>query len=91
MVTADSIKEYGYLGDESYQPGVMSMCIDAAKEWLANADVRERVSPLYDLAVSMLAMHWYDHRAVMAIGAQPTEIEHGLQSIIHQLANGGTP
>ena len=38
-----------------------------------------------DLGCYMLAMHWYDQRGVVTLGAVQGEILHGVQSIIHQL------
>ena len=81
-------KSYGYGTDADWQPEVAQMCLDAAKEYLANAGVKERLqSPLYDLAVYMLTMHWYDNRGVQVIGQVRGEIQMGVRSIIHQLSD----
>lgn len=87
MVTLDGMKEYGYADDVSWQPGVAVRCLNAAKEYYLNAGVKERPSELYDQAVYMLAMHWYDNRDVDMLGQVRGEISHGVQSIIHQLAS----
>lgn len=81
-------KNYGYGTDADWQPDVAQMCLDAAKEYLANADVQEREnSQLYDLAVYMLTMHWYQNRGVMIVGQVRGEIQKGITAIIHQLAS----
>ena len=87
--TVDGLcKAYGYGSDADWQPGVAAMCLDAAKEYLANAGVKERKSStLYDLAVYMLTMHWYENRGVMIVGQVRGEILNGINAIIHQLAN----
>lgn len=86
MVTLDGMKEYGYADDSSWQPQVAVRCLNAAKEYYLNAGVKERNSELYDQAVYMLAMHWYDNRDIDIIGQVRGEMSHGVQSIIHQLA-----
>ncbi|MBQ8537832.1 MAG: phage gp6-like head-tail connector protein [Clostridia bacterium] len=80
-------KNYGYGTDADWQPEVAQMCMDAAKEYLANAGVKERQdSPLYDLAVYMLTMHWYDNRGIQIVGQIRGELLLGIRSIIHQLS-----
>lgn len=86
MVTLEGMKAYGYADDGSFQIDVAARCLNAAKEYLFNAGVRERASELYDQGVYMLAMHWYDNRDVDIIGQVRGELSHGVQSIIHQLA-----
>lgn len=85
--TVQGMMGYGYLGDDTFDSAVAQLCLDAAKEYLANADVPEPEtdSALYDLGCYMLAMHWYDQRGVVTLGAVQGEILHGVQSIIHQL------
>lgn len=85
MVSVRGMREFGYADAETFQSDVAVRCLNAAKEYLANAGVRERESALYDQAVYMLAMHWYDNRNVDIIGQVRGEVSHGLQSIIHQL------
>lgn len=81
-------KEYGYGSDDDWQPEIASMCLKAAKEYLKNAGVQERQSsPLYDLGVYMLTLHWYTNRGVMVVGQVRGEILNGITAIIHQLAN----
>lgn len=91
MVTLEGMREYGYGDDASWQPKVAARCLNAAKEYYLNAGVRERDSALYDQAVYLLAMHWYDNREAMLIGQVRGEIVHGVQSIIHQLAYTAPP
>lgn len=86
MVTLEGMREYGYGDNESWQPAVAARCLNAAKEYYLNAGVRERDSALYDQAVYMLAMHWYDNREAQVIGQVRDEMAHGVQSVIHQLA-----
>lgn len=85
----EMMKQYGYFTEDSYQPEVAAMCLSAAKEYLAGAGVPEPEAPssLYDTACYMLAMHWYDNRGVVSVGAVQGPIQLGLQSIIHQIAN----
>ena len=86
MVTLDGMMEYGYGDDASFQAKVAARCLNAAMEYLVNAGIRQRESELYEQAVYMLAMHWYDNRDVDVIGQVRGEISHGIQSIIHQLS-----
>lgn len=85
------MKQYGYFDDGNFQPEVAQMCLDAAKEYLANADVKEPDTggALYNLACYMLANHWYENRGVVAIGTVQGNIALGVQSIIWQLNGGG--
>lgn len=87
--TVDGLcKAYGYGSDADWQPSVAAMCLNAAKEYLSNAGVKERPnSALYDLCVYMLTMHWYENRGVMLVGQVRGEILNGVNAIIHQLAN----
>lgn len=86
MVTLQGMMAYGYGDDAGWQPDVAVRCLNAAKEYYLTAGVKERDSELYDQAVYMLAMHWYDNRGVDVIGQVRGEMSHGVQSIIHQLA-----
>lgn len=86
----DMMKQYGYLGEDTYQPDVADLCLRAAKEYLKGAGVAERSdSALYDMACYMLAMHWYDNRGVVTIGTVQGEIALGVNSIIHQIQDYG--
>ena len=86
----ERMKQYGYFGEDTYQPEVADLCLRAAKEYLKGADVPEKAdSALYDMACYMLAMHWYDHRGVVTIGTVQGEIALGVNSIIHQIQNSG--
>lgn len=91
MVTPEGLREYGYGDDAGWQPAVAARCLEAAREYYRNAGVKERDTPLYDAAVYMLALHWYDNREVQLIGQVRDEMAHGIQSIIHQLAWTATP
>ena len=87
MANVQGMMSYGYFADAEFDRETAQLCLDAAKRYLRNADVREPVEedPLYDLGVYMLAMHWYDHRGVAEVGSVSGEIQHGIQAIIHQL------
>lgn len=64
---------------------LLELCMKSAQEWLANAGVpRRQDDQLYDLAVYMLATHYFDNRGVIADG-NTTEIPMGVMSIVHQL------
>ena len=91
MVTLEGMMEYGYGDDASWQPRIAAGCLNAAMEYLAGADVYQRESWLYEQAVYMLAMHWYDNRSTEVIGQVRGEIAFGIQSIIHQMANTPGP
>lgn len=95
-VTVESLqKDYGYNTDDTWQPEIAHMCIVAAKEYLSNAGCPERDSCLYDLAVCMLALNWYQNRGVTLVGAIRGEVQKGLDAIIPQLQytprTGGGP
>lgn len=85
-VTIEQMKRYGYL-EEDFDAETARLCLGAAKKSLEKAGVPEPEggSELYDLAALMLAMHWYDHRGVVAIGTVQGEIKQGLDAIIHQI------
>lgn len=85
-VTIEAMKRYGYL-EEDFDEEIARLCLAAAKQSLRKAGVPEPEgdNELYDLAALMLAMHWYDHRGVVAIGTVQGEIKLGLDSIIHQI------
>lgn len=89
MVTVEAMREYGYAADADWQAGTAQLCLDGAREYLTNAGVptptETAPSGLYDLAVLMLSMHWYDNRGVVTIGTVGEELQCGLQSIIWQL------
>lgn len=84
----DMMKQYGYFGEDSYQPDVAAMCLNAAKQYLQGAGVPEPETPSeqYDLACYMLAMHWYDNRGVVSVGSVQGPIHLGVQALIHQLS-----
>ena len=64
---------------------LLSRCMEAAQTWLQNAGVARRTDDqLYDLAVYMLATHYFDNRGVAAEGST-AEIPMGVMSIMHQL------
>lgn len=66
---------------------MLEFLIDAAKEYLSNAGVKEEhheKSNQYKLAVIMLVTHWYENRE-QVVGTVSSAISLGLQSIILQL------
>lgn len=71
----------------------LSLFLEAAKEWLSNADVPDYAAKgaLYTLAVYMLATHWLDNRAVMADAGSSAEVPLGVMSIMHQLRSTPKP
>lgn len=86
----EMMKQYGYFGEDTYQPEVADLCLRAAKEYLKGAGVPEKTdSALYDMACYMLAMHWYDNRGVVTIGTVQGTIALGVNSIIHQIQDYG--
>lgn len=91
-VTMEGFRQYGYLAEGDLDEQMARMCISASKAYLLNAGCPEPAedNPLYDMAVYMLAVHWYDHRGVMDAGAPKGPILYGVQAIIHQICNYGT-
>ena len=87
MANLQGMMSYGYFADAEFDQTMAQLCLDAAKQYLRNADVPEPETddPLYDLGVYMLAMHWYDHRGVAEVGSVSGEIQLGVRAIIHQL------
>ncbi len=90
----EMMMQYGYFAPDSYQPDVAAMCLDAAKAYLDGAGVPtpapdDAAASLYDTACYMLAMHWYDNRGVVSVGAVQGPIQMGIQAIIWQLAGSG--
>ena len=86
-VSVDGLIQYGYATDDTFQRGIGQMCLDAAVAYLKGAGVQqpETENALYDLAVYMLAVHWYDNRGVAVLGQVSGSIEKGVQAIIHQI------
>ena len=62
--------------------------MEAAKEYLAGAGIEEGEdpSPLYQMAVRSLTLHYYDHRDAVG-GEAPLPL--GLRPILNQLKHGG--
>lgn len=96
MITSDDLRKFLYLGTDSYQEDVGEGLIRAAQGYLTNAGVTEPTDgigedlALYNLALKLLAGHWYSNRTAAAFTAQ-TEIPFGVQSIIHQLTDWRKP
>lgn len=87
MTNIEDLARYAVL-DPVADAALLTICLNAAKEWFANAGVEERAgSPLYDLGVYMLATHYYEKRGVVAEGSTDT-VPMGVQSIVHQLRRG---
>lgn len=88
-VSLSGMKEYGYATDGTWQEGTAKLCLDAAKQYVKNAGVPDpadgETNSLYELAVYMLAMNWYDNRETQIIGTVKETLAHGLNSIILQL------
>ncbi len=90
--TLQGMREYGYATAETWQESVATLCLNAAKGYIKNAGVDEPadtadayVKSLYELAVYMLAMDWYDNRETQVIGLVKETLARGLNSIILQL------
>ncbi len=96
MITVDNLREFLYLSKDSYQADVAEGLISAATSYMQNAGVTEPENAtgdemsLYNLALKLLAGHWYQNRSAAAFNAQ-MEIPFGVQSIIHQLTDWRKP
>lgn len=84
MPTIDGLCAYGLL-DKAGREQVLTLCLESACRYIQDSGVCPAAldDPQYELAVYMLALHYYDHRGVMDDTA--AEIPHGLLSIIHHL------
>lgn len=85
MPSIEELRRYAVL-DPDGDVATLNMCMEAAKQWFANAGVAEPTEPnkLYDLGVYMLAVHYFDNRG--AIGSKNDEqLPLGVFSIMHQL------
>ncbi len=80
-------KEYLRI-DGTEEDTFLGFLIDSAKEYLANAGVKESESRTYQLAILMLVTHWYENREQNVVGKTTSAIDHGLRSIILQLRVG---
>ena len=83
------VKQYLRI-DGDYDNDMLSLLISSAKEYLANAGVKEQANELYKLAITMLVTHWYEERQQSVDGRSSRVIEMGLQTIILQLRVGET-
>lgn len=71
--------------------GLLGDCMEAAQVWLENAGVaRMTDNRLYDMAVYMLATHYYDNRGVVAENGTD-HVPLGVFSIMHQLRSTPLP
>ena len=92
MVGIDGLRRYaapGPSGDEV----LLQLCLDAAIAWFEGSGVDTAAyadSPLYELGVYMLALHWYDQRGVMIASgsAGNKELPYGALTIMNQLRFG---
>jgi len=85
----EAVKEYLRI-DGDQDDKLLGRLISAAKEHLAGAGVKERVTSQYELAVVMLVTHWYENREQNQFGKISSAIEHGLQTLILQMKVGGS-
>ncbi|MET3507038.1 head-tail connector protein [Halalkalibacter oceani] len=68
----------------------LGFLLDAAKEYLVDAGVKEQPeSKTYQLAVLLLVSHWYENRQAVVVGQTSKQLENSLQSLILQLKAGG--
>lgn len=66
----------------------LQMLIKAAELYLENAGVVKSSSELYQLAVSMLTIQYYEERSQQIVSRNVTKLSFGLESIILQLKEG---
>lgn len=79
----DDVKDYLRV-DTNIDDEHIQMLIDAAKEYLLNAGIENKSdSYLYNLAVSMLVVNWYDNRC--PVGQTTEKMKYSLNAIIQQL------
>lgn len=86
MPDVAGLRAYSHAHNET--DDVLYLFLTAAMEWLSNAGVPHGMnSPLYTLAVYMLATHWMDNRGVVSDTPGTAEVPLGVMSIMHQLRN----
>lgn len=85
MVEISDVKEYLRVDTDSDDEQIASL-MSAAKEYLKNAGITEnyaKESKLYNLAVCMLVVNWYDNRC--PVGQANEKMKFSLNAIMQQL------
>lgn len=79
------IKEFLRI-DTDDEDSFLNILQKAAEEYILNAGVAiDYTKYMYKLAILMLIGHWYENRAILAVGHTSKEFEHSFLSIITQL------
>lgn len=83
MPSVEGLCRYGLI--ESGHDETARLCLAAAEQYYADSGVPESAhdNPQYELAVYMLALHYYDHRG--AITDAHAELPHGVMAMVHHL------
>ena len=81
----EKIKEYLKI-DGNDEDITIQTLITSAELYLKNAGVIEDYqNELYDLAIKMLVLHWYENRESVLVGSISKKLEFSLSNIITQL------
>lgn len=85
MPNIDDLKRYAVV-DPNEDSRVLEGCMAAAIQYFENAGVPAPAqnSPLYDIGIYQLAVHYYDNRG--AVGDRAELLPFGVGSIIRQLS-----
>jgi len=82
--TVETLRDLLYAGEDNFQPGIGQLCLNAARQYLADSGVPEtETGYTYELACLMLAAYWYDHRD--QIGTVPGDLQTSVNAITLQL------
>ena len=77
----EEIKEYMKI-DSNDEDILITSLIEAANNYLLNAGVKNFDNSLYNLAIKMLVLHWYENREVVGNAGK---LAFTLDNIITQL------
>ena len=80
-ILIEEIKLYLRL-DHDEEDGLLDGLLSSATEYLKNAGCVVTEGELYNLAIKMIVLHWYENREVIGIG---NKVPFGLDNIIFQL------
>ena len=85
LPTIDGLCRYGLIDPAGHEVE-LNLMLDAAEQWYAGCGVPESAkgSAQYELAVYMLALHYYDQRGAVAEG-NIRELPLGVMSMLNQL------
>lgn len=84
MVNIDSFQ--AYIRDTS-DTEIARLCLDAAKQKAASADVKEPEddNAHYELFIYALAAYWYDNRGLVDIGGDSQAVQNMINTFVLEL------